>query len=52
MAVWNMFLPERSGTTRTRHDPFDRGKRQFIRALVYRLDSTHGSPLAAIQRDG
>lgn len=51
MAVWNMFLPEDSGTTRSLTIHLI-GQTAIHSALVYRLDSTHGSPLAAYSEMG
>ena len=46
MAVWNLYLPGTSGEAK--HVVIDvRGAKEFRRALVSRVDSTHGSLLAA-----
>jgi xylan 1,4-beta-xylosidase len=46
MAVWNLFMPEDLGTPKTFVIRII-GQPAIHRALVYRLDSTHGSLLAA-----
>ena len=51
VAIWNLFLPEQSGT------PKDvriivKGRSPARRATVYRLDSTHGSLLSAYEKMG
>ena len=51
MAVWNLYLPGASGETK--HAVIDvRGAKQFHRAIVSRVDSTHGSLLAAYAQMG
>ena len=51
IAAWNLFLPEESGTSKTVTIQF-KGNLGSHRALLYRLDSTHGSLLPAYQAMG
>ena len=51
IAAWNLWLPEERGTTKTLRILF-KGRAPSHRALVYRLDSTHGSLLGAYDRMG
>lgn len=51
MVVWNLFLPEDSGTPRTFKIQLI-GQPHIHSALVYRLDSTHGSLLTAYTEMG
>lgn len=46
MAVWNLFLPGANGTNKTVVIDI-KGSKEFHRAVVSRVDSTHGSLLAA-----
>ena len=51
MAVWNLYLPGTSGEAK--HVVIDfRGAKKFHRAVVSRVDSTHGSLLAAYEGMG
>jgi len=51
IAVWNLFLPEQTGIPKAMTVQLVGGA-QFNRASVYRVDSTHGSILAAYQAMG
>jgi xylan 1,4-beta-xylosidase len=51
IAAWNLFLPEDAGKPKVVTLEL-RGKSKHDRALIYRLDSTHGSLLAAYQAMG
>jgi xylan 1,4-beta-xylosidase len=46
MAIWNLFLPEATGEAK-RTIITIKGSGENHRALVYRLDSTHGSLVRA-----
>ncbi len=50
IAVWNLFLPEEAGTPKKVKIRVK--GRESARALVYRLDSAHGSLLAAYDQMG
>jgi xylan 1,4-beta-xylosidase len=51
IAVWNLFLPEEKGTAKTVTIKF-KGKPVGRRAVIYQLDSTHGSLLPAYEAMG
>jgi xylan 1,4-beta-xylosidase len=51
IALWNLFLPEESGHSKTVTLVF-KGGAATHRAIVYRVDSTHGSLLAAYRAMG
>jgi xylan 1,4-beta-xylosidase len=51
IAVWNLFLPEGAGRSMTLTLVL-KGSHTTQRALVYRLDSAHGSPLSAYRAMG
>src|SRR6202035_3458733 len=51
IALWNLFLPEESGRPKTVTLVL-KSSATAHRALVYRLDSTHGSLLAAYRAMG
>jgi xylan 1,4-beta-xylosidase len=51
IALWNLFLPEESGQSKTVTLVL-KGPAAAHRALVYRLDATHGSLLAAYRALG
>jgi xylan 1,4-beta-xylosidase len=51
IAAWNLFLPEDAGKPKVVTLELT-GKSKHDRALIYRLDSTHGSLLAAYQAMG
>jgi xylan 1,4-beta-xylosidase len=51
MALWNLFLPEDSGIPRTFMIQLV-GQPHILSALVYRLDSTHGSLLTTYSEMG
>jgi xylan 1,4-beta-xylosidase len=51
MAIWNLFLPEEKGESKTVTIKFTKHP-GADKALIYRLDSTHGSLLAAYDAMG
>ena len=51
IAVWNLFLPEESGRSKSVTIQF-KGNSGSHQALVYRLDSAHGSLFAAYENMG
>jgi xylan 1,4-beta-xylosidase len=51
MAVWNLFLPEEKGNAKTVTIKFT-GKSAQYKAVIYRLDSAHGSLLPAYDAIG
>ncbi len=51
MAVWNLVLPEESGEPKTVKVAFKRLPGRH-RAVIYRVDSSHGSPAATYNRLG
>lgn len=51
MALWNLFLPEEKGESK-RFDITVLDRKGTASALVYRLDATHGSLLAAYKEMG
>jgi len=49
IATWNLFLPEEFGAPKSVRILL-KGEKQSRRALVYRLDATHGSVLSAYEK--
>jgi xylan 1,4-beta-xylosidase len=51
MAIWNLFLPEQNGQSK-KITIVLRGLAGRPRAVVYRLDATHGSLMAVYEKLG
>ena len=52
MAVWNLFLPEETGEEKADDDSTSAAPESDHRAMIYRLDSTHGSLLQRLRGHG